>query len=103
MEHPGKLIYDRRRALRMSRRELVERSGVGKTALYDVEHGKSSVQLDTLEKVCGVLGIRIQFLPTHEPGGRSPTSPPETETVIEPEPAVATAPLVEAELPDHLL
>lgn len=45
----------------LSRNALAELAGVGKTAIYDLEHGKISVQLDTLLKVLQVLNIQIDF------------------------------------------
>lgn len=36
-------------------------AGVGKTAVYDIEHGKPTVQMDTIVKVLEVLNIKIRF------------------------------------------
>lgn len=41
--------------------ELAKLAGVGKTVVYDVEHGKETVQYDTLLKICRVLNISISF------------------------------------------
>ncbi|MBE2279736.1 MAG: helix-turn-helix transcriptional regulator [Ignavibacteriaceae bacterium] len=43
----------------MSREELALISGAGKTAIYDIEHGKSTFQIDTLFKILGALDIKI--------------------------------------------
>ena len=48
-----------RRAAKLSRVQLAELAGVGKTVIYDIEKGKESVQLDTLRKILKVLNIRI--------------------------------------------
>jgi transcriptional regulator with XRE-family HTH domain len=48
-----------RKAARLSRIQLAELAGVGKSVIYDVEKGKKSVQLDTLQKILKVLNIRI--------------------------------------------
>jgi DNA-binding phage protein len=36
-------------------------AGVGKTVIFDIEHGKESVQFDTLKKVLEALNIRFIF------------------------------------------
>lgn len=48
-----------RKAARLSRVQLAELAGVGKTVIYDIEKGKESVQLDTLGKILKVLNIKI--------------------------------------------
>ncbi len=48
-----------RKAARLSRVQLAELAGVGKTVIYDIENGKESVQLDTLTKILNVLNISI--------------------------------------------
>jgi len=57
----SQLIKIHRKAARLSRVQLAELAGVGKTVIYDVEKGKESVQLDTLRKILKVLNIRIIF------------------------------------------
>lgn len=41
----------------LSRIDLAEIAGVGKTVIYDIEHGKDSVRLNTLLKVMKALNI----------------------------------------------
>ena len=53
------VIRMHRKAARLSRVQLAEMSGVGKTVIYDIENGKETVQLDTLRKVLKVLNIKI--------------------------------------------
>ena len=55
----AEVIMLHRKAARLSRVQLAELSGVGKTVIYDIEKGKESVQLDTLEKILKVLNITI--------------------------------------------
>jgi HTH-type transcriptional regulator/antitoxin HipB len=55
----SKVIRLHRKAARLSRVALAELAGVGKTVIYDIEKGKESVQLDTLQKVLKVLNIKI--------------------------------------------
>ena len=55
----AQIIRLHRRAAKLSRVQLAELAGVGKTVIYDIEKGKESVQLDTLQKILKVLNIRI--------------------------------------------
>ncbi|MDZ7635684.1 MAG: helix-turn-helix domain-containing protein [Bacteroidales bacterium] len=48
-----------RKAARLSRVQLAELAGVGKTVIYDIEKGKESVRLDTLGRILKVLNIKI--------------------------------------------
>ncbi len=53
------VIRRHRKAAKLSRVKLAELAGVGKTVIYDIEKGKESVQLDTLQKILKVLNIKI--------------------------------------------
>lgn len=55
----AEVIRMHRKAAKLSRVQLSELAGVGKTVIYDIEKGKESVQLDTLRKILKVLNIRI--------------------------------------------
>ena len=55
----AEVIRMHRKAAKLSRVQLSELSGVGKTVIYDIEKGKESVQLDTLRKILKVLNIKI--------------------------------------------
>jgi transcriptional regulator with XRE-family HTH domain len=62
------IIRTHRRVAGLSRNELAALAGVGKTVLYDLEHGKTSVRFDIICKVLHVLNIKIVFespLPPH--------------------------------------
>lgn len=48
-----------RKAAGLSRIQLADLAGVGKTVIFDIENGKESVQLDTLRKILKVLNIKI--------------------------------------------
>jgi len=53
------VIRMHRMAAKLSRVQLAEMAGVGKTVIYDIENGKESVQLNTLRKIFKILNIRI--------------------------------------------
>jgi len=60
-EHLASIIRDHRKHSGLSQQALAKYAGVGKTVIYDIEHGKKSIQLDTLLKILNVLNIQIQF------------------------------------------
>lgn len=50
--------YHRRQA-GLSQKQLADYAGVGKTVVFDIEHGKATVQLATLMKVLAILNIKL--------------------------------------------
>jgi HTH-type transcriptional regulator / antitoxin HipB len=64
----AKMIHYFRKQSGLSQQALAALAGVGKTAIFDIEKGKETVQLNTLIKVLEVLNIQIQFItPFPEP------------------------------------
>ncbi len=61
MENFGQVIRYHRKKSGMTQSELARYAGVGKTVVFDIEHNKSTVRLDTLLKVANVLNIRIEM------------------------------------------
>ena len=61
VEKIGQIIRAHRKAGGLSREACARLAGVGKTAVYDIEHGKESVQLNTLLKVLRVVNIHIRL------------------------------------------
>ena len=55
------VIKMHRRTAKLSRKQLAEMAGVGKTVIYDIEKGKETIQLNTLRKVLSVLNIKIEL------------------------------------------
>jgi len=45
----------------MSRVQLAALAEVGKTAVYDLEHGKTTLQLETLSRILNALNIHIEL------------------------------------------
>ena len=54
------LRFHRKRA-GLSQLELANLAGVGKTAVFDIEKGKETVQLDTLRKILLALNITMKL------------------------------------------
>jgi transcriptional regulator with XRE-family HTH domain len=57
----AKIIHFHRKQAGLSRLELARLAGMGKTALYDLEKGKSTVRLDILSKVLTALNIELDW------------------------------------------
>ena len=61
MESLQEIIKKHRRMSGLSQAEVAKLAGVGKTVVFDLEHGKLSICYDTLTKILAVLNIRIGF------------------------------------------
>jgi HTH-type transcriptional regulator / antitoxin HipB len=55
------IIKFHRKKAGLSRLQLADLAGVGKTAVFDMEHGKETVQWQSLNKVLRALNIRCVF------------------------------------------
>lgn len=60
-EKIGEIVKYHRKMSGLSRIACAQLAGIGKTAIYDIEHGKPTVQLNTLMKLLTVLNIKIQL------------------------------------------
>jgi len=56
------IIRKNRKMSGLTQIELAKLADVGKGTIYDLEHGKHSIQFDNIEKVCKVLNIKINFI-----------------------------------------
>lgn len=45
----------------LTQKQLAQIAGVGKTVVFDIEKGKSSIQLDSLLKVLTILNIQLKL------------------------------------------
>lgn len=61
MEPIQEIIKQHRRAAGLSQADLAKLAGVGKTVVFDVEHGKLSIRYDTLTRILTVLNISVGF------------------------------------------
>jgi len=55
------MIRFHRKKAGLSRRELAELAGIGKTVIFDIEHGKETIKLSTIKSVLNVLNIEMIF------------------------------------------
>ena len=61
-ESLGAIVQRHRKKSGLSRERLAEIAGVGKTVIYDIEHGKDSVRYTTVRKVLDALNIEVRFV-----------------------------------------
>lgn len=61
MQRIGQLVHWHRKKSSLSREECAHLAGVGKTSVFDIEHGKETVRVDTLLKVLKVMNIELQL------------------------------------------
>lgn len=57
----SEIVLFHRKKSGLTRNQLADLSGVGKTAIYDIEKGKETIRFSTLQKVLKTLNIRIVF------------------------------------------
>jgi len=55
------LVRTHRKKSALSQAALANLAGVGKTVIFDLEHGKLTIQLDTLLRILGALNIEMRF------------------------------------------
>lgn len=61
MTDVANLIRFHRKKAGLTQAELAELAGLGKTVVFDLEHGKETVKWATLQRVLGVLNITTHF------------------------------------------
>lgn len=61
MNEIANVIKYHRKKSGLNRNELAHLAGVGKTAIFDIEHGKKTIKLETLIKILSVLNITIEL------------------------------------------
>ena len=57
----SEIVLFHRKKSGLTRNQLADLAGVGKTAIYDIEKGKETIRFSTLKKVLKALNIRITF------------------------------------------
>jgi HTH-type transcriptional regulator/antitoxin HipB len=55
----SELVLQTRKQANLTQAELAELAGVGRTVIWDLEHGKRSVRLETLLKILAPLNIQL--------------------------------------------
>lgn len=57
----AQLIQNHRKKAGLTQAQLAKLAGVGKTVVWEIEHGRESVQWDTLQKIFRVLNITVEW------------------------------------------
>jgi transcriptional regulator with XRE-family HTH domain len=57
----GKVILEHRKKSGLSREQLAEMVGVGKTVIYDLEKGKDTIKVSTLLRILNGLNISVKL------------------------------------------
>jgi y4mF family transcriptional regulator len=57
----AEMIKYYRKQTGLSQHDFAKIAGIGKTAVFDLEKGKETAQLNTLLKVLAVLNIKMRF------------------------------------------
>ena len=57
----SEIVLFHRKKSGLTRNELADIAGVGKTVIYDIEKGKETIRFSTLQKVLAALNIKITF------------------------------------------
>jgi HTH-type transcriptional regulator / antitoxin HipB len=60
-QYIGKIVRFHRKKSGLSQEALASLAGVGKTTIFDIEHGKLSIKLTTLLKVFEILNVSCSF------------------------------------------
>lgn len=55
------MVSFHRKKAKLTQSQLAELSGIGKTAVFDIENGKLSIRLTTLLRILNILNIKITF------------------------------------------
>ena len=55
------IVLFHRKKSGLSRNQLADLAGVGKTVIYDIEKGKETIRFSTLQKVLKALNIKIIY------------------------------------------
>ena len=55
------LVRMHRKKSALSQSALASLAGVGKTVIFDLEHGKMTIQLDTLIRILSALNIEMKL------------------------------------------
>lgn len=61
-ENLADMVKRHRKASGLSRNQLAEVAGVGKTVIYDLEHGRENLRLSTLKKILNALNIHMVYV-----------------------------------------
>jgi len=59
----GKLVKEHRKMAGLTQKQLAEFASIGKTSVFDIEHDKATVQMQTVLRAFDVLNIEMKLTP----------------------------------------
>ncbi len=57
----GQIVRLHRKQAGLTQKGLGDLAGIGKTAVFDIEHGKVTVRFDTLKRILNALNITLRL------------------------------------------
>ena len=57
----SEIVLFHRKKSGLTRKQLADLAGVGKTVIYDIEKGKETIRFSTLQQVLKALNIKINY------------------------------------------
>ena len=60
-EDIGDILHSRRKGRKIAQEELADIAGISPRTLRDIEKGIANPELETLMKICNVLGMEIKI------------------------------------------
>ena len=58
----NKILKEKRLELGLSQKQLADKAGLSHNTVYNLETNRVSTNLETYEKICKVLGIKLSSL-----------------------------------------
>ena len=57
----SEIVLFHRKSSGLTREQLADLAGVGKTVIFDIEKGKETIRFSTVQKILKVLNVKIIF------------------------------------------
>jgi len=57
----SEVVLFHRKKSGLTRNQLADLAGVGKTVIFDIENGKETIRFSTLQKVLKALNIKVNY------------------------------------------
>ncbi|MCR4638951.1 helix-turn-helix transcriptional regulator [Ruminococcus sp.] len=61
-ENAHEIIKEKRLELGLSQKQLADKAGLSHNTVYNLETNRVSTNLETYEKICKILGIKLSSL-----------------------------------------
>lgn len=61
-ENISKIIRAKREEMKLTQKQLADKTGLNANTIYNAEKAKATCTLDTYRKICAVLGLSIEII-----------------------------------------